>query len=420
MTTAAATSARAAAAARPPLARGAEQRVIKSLIWLRIATLAARRYGGARGGALRALRALSALRQGLRQRQRNRKYVKAGGRYFWELNCPGWPSPAFDAFIEAELDRVGPLGAGDGALSASATLQTIMFAITKKCPLRCEHCSEWDALNGRERLSRADLLGLLAKFQDRGVAQVLLSGGEPLNRFDDLLAVVRDGARRSDVWLLTSGYGLTAERALALRAAGLTGVQVSLDHWDPAAHDGFRGLPGSFEWALRAAAGARAADLALCFNLCATRAFVTEENLARYARLAARLGAGFIQLLEPRAVGHYRDRDVALGADQEAALERFFLTLNHDPASDALPIVTYHAYGQRRVGCFSAGDRFLFVDTDGAAHACPFCQGAAADCRQVGADEAVAAVRARGCQKYPPVSYVRPAALRAVKGGRLG
>jgi MoaA/NifB/PqqE/SkfB family radical SAM enzyme len=382
----------------PPLITGAEQRAARALIWLRIAQRATARYGDAVAAA-GALRELTRLRQALRARAANRKYVKAAGRYFWDLNCPGWPSLAFDAFVESELGRVRPFP------GAPAALQTMMFAITKKCPLRCEHCSEWDALNGKETLAREDLLGILGKFQARGVCQVQLSGGEPLRRFDDLLAAVRAGAAQADFWLLTSGFGLDEARARALRAAGLTGVQLSLDHWEAAAHDRFRGTEGSFAWVVRAAAAARAADLAVCFNLCATRAFVAPENLQRYARLCARLGGGFIQLLEPRAVGHYRGADVELRPDQEAELERFFLSLNHEPSSDRLPLATYHAFGQRRVGCFSAGDRFLFVDTDGRAHACPFCQAPAADCRSAGADEALAAVRGLGCQKYPPVAY---------------
>jgi MoaA/NifB/PqqE/SkfB family radical SAM enzyme len=397
---------------RPPpaLATGAEQRAARALIWVRIAQRAVARYRDAVAAA-GALRELARLRQMLRGRAPNRKYVKALGRYFWDLNCPGWPSPAFDAFVEAELGRVRPFP------DAPATLQTMMLAITKKCALRCEHCSEWDALNGKETLAREDLLAIVGKFQARGVCQVQLSGGEPLRRFDDLLAVLRAGAQRADFWLLTSGHGLDEPRAEALRAAGLTGVQISLDHWDPGAHDRFRGTSGSFAWVVRAAAAARGADLAVCFNLCATRAFVGAENLARYARLCARLGGGFIQLLEPRAVGHYRGADVDLRPDQEAELERFFLSLNHDAASDGLPLCTYHAFGQRRVGCFSAGDRFLFVDTDGRAHACPFCQAPAADCRSASADEALAAVRGIGCQKYAPVAYGRLPVRKEAGGG---
>jgi MoaA/NifB/PqqE/SkfB family radical SAM enzyme len=384
------------------LVRGAEQRALQALIWVSIAQLAARAYGDLVEAA-RALRALRALRWSLRGRERNRRYVQAAGRTFWDLNNPGWPGPAFDAFVLAELGRVRPFP------GAPATLQSMLFAVTKKCPLRCEHCSEWDALNGRETLAREDLLGVLNKFQARGVAQVQLSGGEPLRRFDDVVDLVRAGGGRSDTWLLSSGYGLTEERARTLRAAGLTGVQLSLDHWAEAAHDRFRGMAGSFAWVRRAAAAARAADLVLCLNLCATRAFATEDNLRRYARLAARLGAGFMQVLEPRAVGHYRGQDVDLLPEQEGLLERFFVGMNHGDAADreSMPVVSYHAYAQRRIGCFSAGDRFLFVDTDGQAHACPFCQGAAADCRTASADEALAAVRARGCQKFAAVDYPR-------------
>jgi hypothetical protein len=59
------------------------------------------------------------------------------------------------------------------------------------------------------------------------------------------------------------------------------------------------------------------------------------------------------------------------------------------------------------VGCFGAGDRYLFVDAEGAVHACPFCRGAAGTARGGGLPDAVARLRARGCHAFPDASPVR-------------
>lgn len=366
---------------------------IRPLIWSDIWRIAQRIYGDETNAACAV--GMLAARMGDVRAAAPERCVKIAGRYFFDLNCPGWPSPAFEAYLRTELARFVPFP------NAPASLQTLMFAITKKCPLQCEHCSEWEGLNGRETLTRDDLLAIAAGFHDRGIPQMQLSGGEPLRRFDDLLEVVRAGASRTDFWVLTSGHGLTDERAQALRAAGLTGVQVSIDHWQEAAHDRFRGRTGSFSWACRAATAAARADLVVCLNLCATAPMVTADALARYAALAAALGASFIQILEPRAVGRYRDRQVELSGAQEAGLEEFFLRANRSDEGRAWPIVNYLGYGQRRLGCPSAGDRFLFIDSDGRAQVCPFCPGAVADCRKDVVDDVLAAARGRGCGKYP-------------------
>jgi len=372
-----------------PMVAGPRKAIVKALLWSRVVWLALRCHRSPR----RAAQALQAL---LAERARHRlgvtlKYARAGGRYFWDFYSPGWPSPAFDRFVERELDRLLPQhGAPHG-------LQTAIVAVTKRCPLRCEHCCEWQALNQQETLSREDLLQIVAQLAERGVAQILLSGGEPLQRFDDVVAIVAAAAGETDFWLLSSGHGLTAERAAQLRSAGLTGIALSLDHHDPESHDRFRRFPGAFAGVERAAASARGAGLLVALSLCPTRAFVSEENLAAYARVARQLGAAFVQILEPQAVGHYAGQDVALSAAQRRLLEEFCIRLNFDPARRELPAVAYAGFSRRRTGCHGAGERYLYVDTDGALLPCPFCREPAGSVLAEGLDAPLAALRARGC-----------------------
>ena len=301
------------------------------------------------------------------QRSRWPKFVTVGGRHFHALHTPGWPSPAFDTFVRHELDRATAPG-------RPATLSTAIVAITTRCALKCEHCFEWDALNHAEPLSAADLHEIVRRLRERGVSQIFFSGGEPLQRFDDLLAITSSASADTDVWILTSGVGLSRDKALRLRAAGMTGVALSLDHWDDASHDRFRGLPGASAAVTRAAAHAREAGLVVALSLCPTRAFVSAPNLARYAERACELGVSFIQILEPKAVGHYAGHDVHLTEAQRRLLEAFCARLNTDPAARDLPSVSYPDWSTRTLGCVGAGDRYIYIDTAGDLHACPFCR----------------------------------------------
>lgn len=200
------------------------------------------------------------------------------------------------------------------------------------------------------------------------------SGGEPLVRFHDMLELLKSAQKGTDIWVITSVYHLTLEKAQQLKDAGLVGIAVSIDHPHQDKHDMFRGLVGSYEWAIKAARNARKAGLALSLNICATKEFVSAENLFEYARLAHELDASFIQILDPRAVGHYAGKAVDLEPSHIKVIEDFADMLNYDAAFRNWPINTYHGTHQRNVGCFGAGSRFLYVDTDGDMHACPFCQ----------------------------------------------
>ncbi len=296
------------------------------------------------------------------------KVVKVGERYYYEYNTPGWPSQAFDAYHLAELSRIAPIQ------EKPFYLKNVIVAVTKKCALRCEHCFEWDALNGKETLTVANLQKIVQQFQDLGVGQLQFSGGEPLLRMPALLTLLKTAQPSTDFWVLTSGHLLTLANAQSLKEAGLTGVTISLDHVDPKIHNQFRGFAAAYDWVVEAANNAHQVGLVVALSLCATKSFISEENLFRYAELARQLGAAFIQVLEPRPVGHYTGQEVAITIEQQKLLEEFYTNLNYHPAFQHLPMVVYYDFQRRRAGCAAAADRHVYVDTDGRLHACPFCQ----------------------------------------------
>ena len=106
---------------------------------------------------------------------------------------------------------------------------TLIAELTYRCPLRCTYCSNpVDWAERRDGLATEDWLRVFREAEDLGVAQLNLTGGEPLLR-RDLEALVA-GARALDLYtnLITSGLPLKRERLQALRAAGLDNVQVSI------------------------------------------------------------------------------------------------------------------------------------------------------------------------------------------------
>jgi MoaA/NifB/PqqE/SkfB family radical SAM enzyme len=323
-----------------------------------------------------------------------RKIARVAGRYYWGHHCPGWPSAAFDSYLRNEIGRIEPYR------EQAPGLHSVYMAITKKCPLACEHCFEWDNLNKKEKLSLADIRKMVYRFQAEGVAQIHFSGGEPMLRVGDLEEVIRGAQPGTDFWVITSGFHFTAENALRLKRAGLTGVSVSLDHYLPQAHNRFRGSERAFADAIQAVIHAKAAGLVVNLSLCTTKEFTTAENLMQYARLAKQLGVTFIQLLEPRAVGHYANRDVHLSSEQETLLFDFYEKLNGDPQYRGWPIVAFHGYHQRRVGCSGAGQRFLYVDTDGDVHACPFCQRKQGNVLAVPLKQIIETLQTSGCHTF--------------------
>ena len=117
--------------------------------------------------------------------------------------------------------------------SLGRTINYLRVSVTDRCNLRCRYCMpeegvEW--LPHEDILSYEDILRLAAIFARLGVEKVRLTGGEPLARkgLATLVAGLRaiDGIR--EIAVTTNGT-LLEEQLPGLLAAGLTGVNISLD-----------------------------------------------------------------------------------------------------------------------------------------------------------------------------------------------
>ena len=294
------------------------------------------------------------------------KYLKQNNRVYFNCNIPGIP---FTDFFE----RISNL-ASENQENHLSRLAIVQIGFTKKCPLNCEHCYEGKILNQPEAITLEEHKQIVAKLQQIGVPMIQFGGGEPLNRFNDLIEVLQLANTSSDFWIYSSGYGLTLEKAKQLKKAGLTGVSVSLDHYLETEHNSFRRNDKSFKLALKAIKNAQEAGLMTAMTICVTQSFCTLENLVAYHQLAFELEVPFVQLMEPRATGNYEGKDVKLNTEQFQILEDFYKSRNNDKKFKNFPIIQYTGYQQRNKSCGGAGNRYIYIDTDGYIMACPFCQ----------------------------------------------
>ena len=297
-----------------------------------------------------------------------KKLVKAGNRYYWQLYLPGFPSEAFDNHMLGLLNRFTPVN------SFHNQLAVLFLGLTDKCPLNCRHCYSWVKSNDKKELPLDDLVEIISSFQERGLGNVVFLGGEPMTRFEDLLDIISSVKPVSETWISTSGFGLGDGHAEALKKAGLTGVEISLDHHEPQQHNDFRGNPDAYDWAMIATNNCSNAGLMTCWSFCVTREVASFENLMKYAELAASHKVNFIQLFEPMASGRFKGKDIKLDNHATDILEEFYIKMNTSRKYRHFPIVVYPGYHQRKMGCLAAGNRYLYIDTDGSMHPCPFCR----------------------------------------------
>ncbi len=105
----------------------------------------------------------------------------------------------------------------------------LLAELTYACPLQCPYCSNpVDYAKYPDELTTEDWKRVLGQARKMGAVQLGFSGGEPLVRKDlpELVKHARELGYYSN--LITSGYGLTEEKIVGLKTAGLDHIQVSI------------------------------------------------------------------------------------------------------------------------------------------------------------------------------------------------
>lgn len=138
----------------------------------------------------------------------------------------------------------------------SFPLQQIYFYITQGCNLSCRHCwiSPGNETSGSQKavLSVSAFEKVIEEAKPLGLKSVKITGGEPLlntNIIDMLNIVSRE---RLGLVLETNATLCRPEHVTAIKSACQKPfVTVSLDGADATTHDYIRGVPGSYDSALR-------------------------------------------------------------------------------------------------------------------------------------------------------------------------
>lgn len=103
--------------------------------------------------------------------------------------------------------------------------------VTRRCNLACGYCNEYDDFSPPVPLS--DLLARIDHLAALNTASVTFTGGEPLLHPDLDRIVQAARGHGMIVTMITNGFRLTREWIERLNAAGLQGMQVSIDNLKP-------------------------------------------------------------------------------------------------------------------------------------------------------------------------------------------
>lgn len=249
----------------------------------------------------------------------------------------------------------------------------LLAEVSHACPLHCPYCSNPTFVSGREQPLPTEIWQrAIAEAAEMGVLQCSFSGGEPLlfRDLDSLIAVAR--RERMYTNLITSGVGLTAERADRLKEAGLDNVQVSFQADSAEMGDRIAGAR-VHSLKLDAAGAVRAAGLNLSLNVVLHRHSI--DRLAALANLAEQLGASRIELAHVQFYGWaFANRGLLLPTREQMLRADDAVGEIRERYRGSIEVLYVKSdyYDARPKPCMGGwGARYLTIDPDGFVLPCP-------------------------------------------------
>lgn len=242
---------------------------------------------------------------------------------------------------------------------------TVMIAVTARCQCDCAHCSASGLPSGVE-LTAQEVKGVIDSARAMGSPKIGFTGGEPLLREDITELVSHAASLGLSVSIDTNGIFLDEKMALALKAAGISNINVSLDSPDARRHDRLRNYPGCFAAALRAVKICAGLGIPCVVSTYLTDRAVAEGRLEALIALARSSGAAAVRALFPIYTGKLGDRRRPLLSREHKA---HFFEKYADPAFvySESPLYDY-LYGA--VQCTANRKISVYVGADGAVRSC--------------------------------------------------
>ena len=248
----------------------------------------------------------------------------------------------------------------------------LLAELTYACPLQCPYCSNpVDYSQYPSELSTEDWKRVLTEARKMGAVQLGLSGGEPLARTDlaEIVSHARDLGYYSN--LITSGYGLTEERIIELKEAGLDHIQVSIQASTQELNDHIAGTTSySHKQEVARLVKKHGYPMVLCV-------VIHRQNIHQMAdilNMASELGADYLELANTQYYGWaHKNRDLLLPSREQFETAEKIAQDYKATVEGKMKIyyVVPDYYEDRPKACMNGwGTTFLTVAPDGVALPC--------------------------------------------------
>ena len=295
-------------------------------------------------------------------KMQHNKFVKIGGKTRLNLYVPGFPSKAFYTACKKFMQ-----------FEEEMPCATVLISLTSACRYNCSHC--YQKLDRGKDVDLDILVEVIKKLQDMGVAFFNIEGGEPFLVYDRLKKVCAAVDDRSEIWINSTGDGITRKRLLELKQMNVTAIMFSLHSPEPDVFNKFMRFDSAWDTFKSAVNMCHDAGIAVAFNSCLIRDDFYNGTFEKIMATAKDFNVSMIQVIKPKPSGGWLGKeDIEFSKDDLAFIKDKVNQYNLRGEFTEYPAVSAQIIEEDKgvFGCTAGGvDRF-YINAKGDLQPCEF------------------------------------------------
>lgn len=289
------------------------------------------------------------------------KYVKTGKYIKMNLYVPVFPSEAFFKAARKVL-----------VTGEKMPCISVLLSVTSACRYDCEHC--YQKLDKGKDTDINLLCGIAKKLDRMGVAFFNIEGGEPFLVFDKLKKLCL-AIEEGEIWVNSTGDGMTLEKLLELKQAGVRGIMFSIHLPEADGINRFMKNPKAWDNLTNGIALCHKAGLEVASNTCIMRDDFYNGNFQKILELTKKLGVSIIQLIKPKPSGAWLGSGITDFSEEDLKyIEDLVNTYNNRKKFKEYPFIYAQIIDEKSdmFGCTSGGTDRFYINAKGDVQPCEF------------------------------------------------
>jgi len=295
-------------------------------------------------------------------RLQSNKFVRIGKQTRVDLYVPFFPTKAFFAACRKFT-----------TFGEKLPCTTALISVTSACRFNCSHC--YQKMDRGKDVDIGRLVQVAARLQEKGIAFFNIEGGEPFLVFDRLRRVCAAIDDRSEVWVNSTGDGMTLERLRELKAMNLTAIMFSLHSPVPDDFNAFLGSERAWATMLNGVNLCHQAEVPVAFNMCLQGKDFSDGTFKRLMDKARELGAAIVQIIKPKPAGGWLRCGVEEFRPQDVmSMKTLVSDYNTRREYGDFPSISAQMLEEdpSRFGCTAGGTDRFYINAKGDLQPCEF------------------------------------------------